>query len=196
MVIASPLTVEFVPRSSQSPEAVGTLDGLREHNDWRRAPTSKTKPIAHSRPDDTIVEDVERDLDRLANLAEDDFMRDPSKPAAEHYRIRIDKVFNHPNRAFKYGEIPTMYPASTERRSPPRPLNTVPMSEFKKLQNKVDSLSRIVNELQKTRKETDVDLPSVTTEMVMLGKAGKEPKPSTTGSSGSASCTFDPEDLL
>ncbi|KAK3077479.1 hypothetical protein LTS18_010152, partial [Coniosporium uncinatum] len=183
----SPLTAEFIPRSSPSPEAVGSLDGLREHNDWRRASTSKTKPVAHSRLDDTIEEDLLRDLDRLANLAEDDFKRDPSKPAAEHYRIRIDTLFNNPSCKYKWGYIPPMVPANAERGSPPRSTNTVPMSEFKRLQNKVDTLTRIVNELVQTRKKSDIDLAPITTEIAMLEEASKETKPSTAGPSGSAS---------
>jgi hypothetical protein len=52
-----------------------------------------------------IEADVQRDLARLSNLANDDFQRNPNLTAEEHYRSRLTRLVNDHSLSFIYGDI-------------------------------------------------------------------------------------------
>lgn len=133
--------IEFLPEPRHStirsnttpPSSAPPSEGVREHSDWHH----------------TIEEDLDKDLARLENLAEDDNGRDPSKSAAVHFRSRLLKLLNHPKRRYDFGNIDSVTDTVTNGPRSPQPMNTstAPLYEFHRLQRKVDDLVEAVQSL-------------------------------------------------
>lgn len=116
------------PGRVQPPVAPTPVDGgVPEHNDWQ----------------EDIEQDVERDLARLANLAEDDHHRDPSQNPEQHYRRRLTALLNSPSRTYVFGDLGPVLVAREGSATPVRS-DTVPASKFEELQRRVDALTNLV----------------------------------------------------
>lgn len=72
-------------------ESVVTITGpgVMEYNDWA----------------DQIEYDVLRGFQSLANLANDDYQKDPSISKQKHYNIRVHRMLNHEALDMKFDEI-------------------------------------------------------------------------------------------
>jgi hypothetical protein len=139
--------------------------GVREHSDWAN----------------DIVQDVGRDLTRLANLAVDDNKRDPTKSVRDHYRFRLNLLLNDKNQRILYGNIgevplpstaePGTPQAASARRPPSVHANYVNWSEFKELKDRVDDLNRLVKQLTDMHSHSQKDINALKTEVDILKKA-------------------------
>lgn len=133
--------------------------GVREHSDWAN----------------DIVQDVGRDLTRLANLAVDDNKRDPTKTIHEHYKFRLDLLLNDKNQRIVYGnigEVPlpaTAEPAASSAAIARRPssvhANYVNWSEFKELKDRVDDLNRLVKQLAEMHSHSQKEISMLKSEV-------------------------------
>ncbi|KAJ9648827.1 hypothetical protein H2199_000740 [Coniosporium tulheliwenetii] len=123
------------PGRVQPPVAPIPVDGgVPEHNDWQ----------------EDIEQDVDRDLARLANLAEDDHHRDPSQDPEQHYRRRLTALLNGPSRKYVFGDLGPVSVAG-EGSAIPIPSDTVPATEFERLQRRVDALTNLVIQMAQTQ---------------------------------------------
>jgi hypothetical protein len=112
--------------------------GIREYSDWAY----------------DIECDIQRDLARLANLANDDYQRDPSVTAEEYYRSRVYRLVNDQPLQFVFSELgqPPM-PTPTEQQTPGKaaPLRFsaqyVTSYEFNQLKARVTDNEQRVNGL-------------------------------------------------
>lgn len=107
-----------------------------EHADWH----------------DDIEQDLDRDLTRLANLAEDDHQRDPSTSAADHYSKRLNTLLNHKNRRFHANEQGQMSPDScTAEPSSPLKMHSIHPYRFDQLSAQVEELTRLLRDVSQER---------------------------------------------
>jgi hypothetical protein len=135
--------------------------GVREHSDWAN----------------DIVQDVGRDLTRLANLAVDDNKRDPTKSIESHYRFRLNLLLNDKNQKIMYGnigEVPLPSTAESVTLSAAvarRPLsvhaNYVNWSEFKELKDRVDDLSRLIKQISDMHSHLQKEINILMTEVAV-----------------------------
>jgi hypothetical protein len=157
------------PSKVNPPSPLSTLKespgGVREHSDWAT----------------DIVQDVGRDLARLANLAVDDNMRDPSKSVQSHYRFRLNLLLNDKNQKIMYGNIgdvplpstadPSTPVAAMAKGSPSVHVNYVNWSEFKELKDRVDDLNRFVKQLTDMHSHSQKEINALKVEVAVLKKA-------------------------
>jgi hypothetical protein len=137
--------------------------GVREHSDWAN----------------DIVQDVGRDLTRLANLAVDDNKRDPTKSVQSHYRFRLNLLLNDKNQKIMYGNIGEPPLPSTAEPSTPTVtrgsrsvhVNYVNWSEFKELKDRVDDLNRLVKQLTDMHSHSQKEINMLKTEVTVFKKA-------------------------
>ena len=153
-------TPVHVPLTVESPAK--NLDGVREHSDWH----------------ENIEGDLDRDFVRLANLANDDFQRDPSITAADHYHQRLLKLLSNSNRKYiitELGEAVTSTMAEHGSLAEVKP-NIVTNYEFQILERKVGNvesvLTTLLTLLAKGSNEELVDLGKKMAEL-MKGILGK-----------------------
>jgi hypothetical protein len=137
--------------------------GVREHTDWAN----------------DIVQDVGRDLTRLANLAVDDNKRDPSRTVDAHYRYRLNLLLNDKHQRIIYGDIgvPPLPTTPTDAVTPtphhPRSIHAsyVNWSEFKELKDRVDDLNRLVKQLSDMHSTSQQEINSLKADVAVLKKA-------------------------
>jgi hypothetical protein len=162
----------FPSGSAPKPKPPGPLSslkefpgGVREHSDWAN----------------DIVQDVGRDLTRLANLAVDDNKRDPTKSIESHYRFRLNLLLNDKNQKIMYGNVSEVpIPSTAEPGTPStavarRPAsvhaNYINWSEFKELKERVDNLNRLVKQLSDMHSYSQKEINILKTEVSVLKKA-------------------------
>jgi hypothetical protein len=150
----------------------GHRPGVREHTDWHH----------------DVESEMARSLARLANLAEDDHQRDPTKTAEMHYRSRLNLLLNDCNLRFMYGEIGAPpIPTTAEPPSPlPPPATTAgratsPM--IKDLSKKVDKLidtvkkhGNQIDEIAKKQKEGEEKRLLTPSTQTITGSENEKPE--------------------
>lgn len=157
--------------NSPKPKPTGPLSplnesrgGVREHSDWAN----------------DIVQDVDRDLTRLANLAVDDNKRDPTKSIESHYRFRLNLLLNDKNQKIMYGNVSEVpipstaepgTPSAIARRSASVHANYVTWSEFKEFKDRVHDLNRLVKQLSDMHSHSHKEVNILKTEVSVLKKA-------------------------
>lgn len=138
--------------------AENLLDGVRENTDWH----------------DTIEEDMDRDLTRLANLANDDFQRDPSLTAADHYHRRLLKLLSSANRKYMITELGEAVVSTMAERgslASVKPTNMVTNYEFQNLRRKVGDMETIfMGLLSRLAKDGDKELDRLSQQFTDLMK--------------------------
>ncbi|KAF2807600.1 uncharacterized protein BDZ99DRAFT_464538 [Mytilinidion resinicola] len=146
----------FVPHVAQD------MPGVRENTDWH----------------ENIEEELDRDLTRLANLANDDFQKDPSVTAAEHYHRRLLRLISNSNRRYVISQLGEAIPSATmaERGNLAdiRPA-MVTNYEFQVLRSKVHDIQSVFSGLlaHTGKKDTEIDKLSKTFEELMKQYIGK-----------------------
>ena len=107
-----------------------------EHTDWH----------------DDIEQDLDRDLTRLANLAEDDHQRDPSKSATYYYNKRLNALLMHKSRRYRISERGQASPTSiTAEAASPSKLHTIQLDKFDQLSAQVEELTRLLQNIVQER---------------------------------------------
>lgn len=125
------ITPVHVPLTVENPAK--NLDNVREHSDWH----------------ENIEGDLDRDFVRLANLANDDFQRDPSTTAADHYHRRLLKLLSNSNRKYiitELGEAVVSTMAERGSLAKVKP-NMVTNYEFQILKRKVGDVESVLTTL-------------------------------------------------
>lgn len=125
------ITPVHVPLTVENPAK--NLDDVREHSDWH----------------ENIEGDLDRDFVRLANLANDDFQRDPSITAADHYHRRLLKLLSNSNRKYiitELGEAVVSTMAERGSLAKVKP-NMVTNYEFQILKRKVGDVESVLTTL-------------------------------------------------
>lgn len=120
----APLTVENLAKN---------LDGVREHSDWH----------------ENIEGDLDRDLVRLENLANDDFQRDPSITTADYYHRRLLNLLSNSSRKYIITELGEAVVSNmAERGSPVEAKSKIVIDyEFQILKRKVDDMEAVLSAL-------------------------------------------------
>ena len=145
-------------RKSFSPKNHSRLNspiGVMEHTDWH----------------DDIEQDLDRDLTRLANLAEDDHQRDPSKSAACHYNKRLITLLTHKNRRYHIDEHGHVIPTSfTAEPASPLKSHSIHPYKFDQLSLQVEELTRLLQDVTRARTQEKEDHEKLRTEVAHLAK--------------------------
>ena len=132
-----------------------------EHTDWH----------------DDIEQDLDRDLTRLANLAEDDHQRDPSKTAAYYYNKRLNTLLKHRNRRYHIDENGHASPTSfTAEPASPLKLHSIHPYRFDQLSSQVEELTRLLQDVAQSRVQEKEDRKKLRAEVNRLANIvdGKE----------------------
>ena len=107
-----------------------------EHADWH----------------DDIEQDLDRDLTRLANLAEDDHQRDPRISAADHYNKRLNLLLNQKHRRFQFDEHGQTSPNSCKAEpASPLKMHSIHPYRFDQLSAQVEEVTRLLRDVIQER---------------------------------------------